>query len=260
MAGYDVEFPKPAMPEADIRALLRTFRRIAANYRVTLRYRTSTADGTPTLSCLVDGPLSGMQRTHDDFANCSEGYLLAIAARDGIGHARRTWEQLYHPFLIANAERVQDMAEIIFGLNEDFGFPVATPLPEDVRLERFSRSLRLSSAQRFAVASFVQMFRLWRDREVLPINAIVAFDQSFELFLKGLAGVQPNRRLDYPDLLSMLRAQGMLDGRESQRLSRFHTSRNRCQHRGYRVRARTVDSLAHFGRALYWKLLRDNYT
>ena len=207
----------------------------------------------------MDGPLHAIQAAHQEFADVGVGYLLRLAATEGVEHARRTWTQLYSPMLRANEQGVERVTEAVFEIADFTGVLGVNPSAEDPMIDAQSRSHALSAPQRFALRCFQEMFRLWQDSEVSGSNVMVAFDQSFELFLRSILRISPSKRICHPELLKRAERAAILSGRERYRLSLFHKTRNRCQHQGCPARSETVNSFAEFGRNLFRRLRVDNY-
>ncbi len=257
MAGYDFSFEKPELDGNEVRALLETFRSVCRHNGLSFHYRTLQQDGDATIYCTVDGPLPGIQAAHDELGDMALGYIAAVRARDGDDLARRVLFELYSPMMAANEEEVAHISEVVFGLAGYMGSSSrVNPEARDPLIDKGSRSRALSSSQRSALASFDWMFGLWRDRDVLGANAVILFDQSFELFLKSALGVGPRTRVNHPSLLDEAEKHGLLTGRERCRLGLFHNIRNGCQHHGRPVRSCTVDSFAEFGRDLFGRLIK----
>lgn len=258
MAGYDFEFTRPDMPRSDIRQVLEIFRRAARVHHLEFHYRTSSPYAEEQVYCKVDGPLDQMQLLVEALPNLLIGHSLSVAVREGQRKAQRVAEQILFPLLNANEEAVERTTSAVFELADHWGGLRVNPYAVDYVIEHHSRSMRLSAPQRFALSFFHEMFQLWRSRDVAPQIAVVTFDQSFELFLKSLVGIASSKSINYPKLLEKARVTGIITGREAYRLNLFHRTRNRCQHRGYNPRRRTVDSFATFGRDLLRRLITDN--
>ncbi len=255
MAGHNFEFAKPDVADREIRAVLETFRRIARRHGLVFHYRMKGDDEEATIHCNVEGPLHGIQQAQDDFCELSTGYMLAIAAREGVHYAHRVGTEIYYPMIDANENAVRGITDSVFELADYFGGFRVNPYARDMLIEEHSTSRKLTSVQRFALMSFDRMQHLWWKGHVPGRSAVITFDHAFELFLKSLIGLEGVRYVKHPCILEKAEKQGLLTGMQRYRLSLFHLTRNRCQHEGYRVRRRTVDSFVEFGRDLLRKLL-----
>lgn len=106
-----------------------------------------------------------------------------------------------------------------------------------------------------AKQSVVRVIDGWLSGKINERDAIILCDQAIEDWLKGRLQLSKTSRMGFQEAVKIAREKNIITKMQGYRLKRFHQTRNRIQHRGGIVKAKTVLSFLDYTAHLFDGLL-----
>lgn len=240
MAGYDFSFEIPARYREDARNWLRYFQHYATTLNLKVSYRTrQVSRGRAEAYVTVDGPLPAMQHLNRQLPQAAIHFVRAV------GKPTTLAKRVLGPFFEANANGVQRITEWVFEAVDDLrGKPA--PLSMSANLLEKAEVKPPRSRVDQAFQTIVRTLDGWISGTFSPKDTVILCDQGMEDWLKARLALPVSSREGFHQVIDRAVQDGLISRMEAYRLRRFHSTRNRVQHRGGRVRARTVWSMLSY--------------
>ena len=240
MAGYDFSFEIPARYRDDARSWLHYFQRYAAMFDLDVSYGTrELSRGRVEAYVTVDGRLPAMQYL---YRQLPEG---AIHFTRAVGKPTTLARRVIRPFLEANANGIEGITDTVFEHADRLGLEPA-PLSMSTTLAETAVVRGPRSREGRAIQTIVRALDGWISGTLSPKDTVILCDQGMEDWLKARLRLPIKSKEGFPHVVARALENGLISRREAYRLLRFHSSRNRVQHRGGRVRTQTVWSMLSY--------------
>jgi hypothetical protein len=220
LAGYGFEFGFPLQSRLVGQAWLRFVQRSGAMVDLDIRYRTSKGRNATCL-VTVDGPLPAMQQFARELPE-----LAITFCRIRRSTGRRAL-RLLRTFLRRNASALKEMTKSVYQVSSFFG---GSPpqLSISVPLAAAAKSRDLSRRERSAVRQIIDCIEGLMSGRLRYGQGLMLSDQAAEDWVKARL---PNPPRYFPASVDRAVAEGILSRAEAYRLRRYHSARNRAQHR-----------------------------
>ncbi len=245
MAGYDFEFEVPKRYRAVAQQWMKSFKRLARGYNLDVHYSTKiTGRGQAQINATVDGSLYAIQHLYRRLVGEVARYAMM---NDQTSEMRK---YILPKFILAHRESVYQITDDISRLSdmlESYNFVDVTPLSDlSVSKNLLARAEGRRTRLNRAIQTIIQTMDKWSVAELSGEDAVILCDQGMENWLKALMEVPLSSRDGFRDVLDKAIGKGIISRMEAYRLRRFHKTRNRVQHRGGRVRPKTLFSMLSY--------------
>jgi len=240
MAEYDLEFNTPLRYREDAQQWMNYFQRLAQNLGLEVHYRTrATEQGQTEVYTTINGPLPAIQYLDRRIAREAARYAMAS------GKPKTLQKHVLAPFMEGQRQGVQNITNLVFDVSNHLG---AEPAKLSISTDLSQRAAPTKSRTRVdkGIKTIIRAIDGWITGDLSDENAVILCDQGVEDWLKSRLKLPASSRDGFHTVVDKAVDKGIINRMEAYRLRRFHKTRNRVQHRGGRVRPKTVFSMLSY--------------
>ena len=240
MAGYDFTFSVASTLHPEATLWLRFAQRLSRIRGLELHYRCAKRTlRHAEFYVRVDGPLPEMQRLQRQLP---EYYLPYVLGRNG---PTKTAVKVISRYITENGVGVARITNVVFDLARQLeSSPSRLSFSPKVMIRAGLERARMPEDR--VVKGLVGTIDGWLSDRLSNEQTLIACDQAMENWLKVRLALPATDRSHFPALLSQAIQASHLTRTEGHRLSIYHRSRNRVQHRSGKVKRETVRQMLEF--------------
>lgn len=240
MTGYDFSSEILSRYTNESKKWLRYFQRSAAMLDLHVTYRTrGIPHGRVEVYVTVEDHLHAMQYLYRQLPE------LAIHFIRVAGKPTTLTKYVLVPFFAANEKGVKEITDFVFKVTDDLGAQPA-PLSIYTNLAEKIKAKGKHPRENRAIQTIVHALDNWLSGKLSNENTVILCDQGIEDWLKARLRLPRSSKKGFHDVTNLALESGLISRMEAYRLCRFHSTRNRVQHRDGKVGRQTVLSMLSY--------------